>query len=54
MCAVSLAVENAAYAFRSRRNDSGVVDSERCKKEIVKLFVAINNGVYRRGKRCFK
>ena len=54
MCAVSLAVENAAYALRSWRNDSGVVDSERCKKDIVKLFVAIDNGAHRRGKRCFK
>ena len=50
MCAVRLAVENAAYALRSRRKGAGFVAFECREQKGVELFVALDNSSDRRGK----
>ena len=50
LCDVRFAVENAAYALRSRRNDAGLVAFECREQKGVELFVALDNGADRRGK----
>ena len=50
MCDVRFAVENAAYALRSRRKGAGFIAFECREQKGVELFVALDNGANRRGK----